>query len=61
MGYAEMIIDNINIDHKRNRNSQNSDCPIKLDKIHCQNCYFTLRGKCEYERIVKDEHPQAKT
>ncbi|MBA7707673.1 RNA polymerase-binding transcription factor DksA [subsurface metagenome] len=22
-------------------------CPIGLDKIHCQNCYFWRDGKCD--------------
>jgi len=23
-------------------------CPINLDKIHCQNCYFSKEGFCDY-------------
>ena len=30
-----------------------SSCPIGLDKIHCQNCYFWRDGKCDYEEVVK--------
>lgn len=43
-----------------NINGEDVDCPIKLDRIHCQNCYFTPSGKCEYERIMKDVHTQVK-
>ena len=25
-----------------------NDCPINLDKIHCQNCFFIRDGKCVY-------------
>jgi len=35
-----------------NKEESNNTCPIKLDKIHCQNCYF-MRDKCEYEKIIK--------
>lgn len=31
------------------------ECPIKLDPIHCQNCYFSRDGECKYEDIVKEE------
>ncbi len=31
------------------------ECPIKLNKIHCQNCSFTRQGKCRYEEIVKPD------
>ena len=27
-------------------------CPIKLDSIHCQNCYF-MKGECKYNDITK--------
>jgi len=27
-------------------------CPIGLDQVHCDNCYFWQEGKCDYERIV---------
>jgi len=37
------------------------DCPIGLDKIHCQNCYFWRDEKCDYEQIMEEmncqEHP----
>ncbi len=36
-------------------------CPIKLDKAHCENCFFVRSGKCEYERIMRDEHTKAET
>ena len=27
-----------------------TDCPIKLPKIHCENCYFNPSGKsCDYK------------
>jgi len=35
----------------------NKECPIGLDKIHCQNCYWNRRWvteskpSCKYERI----------
>ncbi len=54
MGYPEIIIGNINIDHEWNR--KHLDCPIKLDKIHCQNCHFAPNGKCEYESIMALRH-----
>lgn len=30
------------------------ECPIELDPVHCQNCYFIRDGKCEYEKVVKE-------
>jgi transcriptional regulator with XRE-family HTH domain len=40
---------------------QATDCPIGLDKIHCQNCYYWRGGKCDYKRIMEEtncqEHP----
>jgi len=32
----------------------NKTCPIKLDKVHCQNCYFDRQGKCAYDKIMND-------
>lgn len=29
-------------------------CPIRLDKIHCQNCYFWRNGKCDYDAIMRE-------
>ena len=30
------------------------DCPIGLDKVHCQNCYFWRDGKCDYDAIMRE-------
>ena len=31
-------------------------CPIGLDKIHCQNCYFWgADGECHHEILIKGE------
>lgn len=27
-------------------------CPIGLDKIHCQNCYFMKDGKCRHKKMM---------
>jgi len=33
------------------------ECPIRLGKIHCQNCFFWRDGKCDYDKIMKEmEH-----
>ncbi|GAI90632.1 unnamed protein product [marine sediment metagenome] len=26
-------------------------CPIGQPKTHCQNCYYSRKGKCDWERI----------
>ena len=28
-----------------------TDCPIGLDKIHCQNCRFNPQGECTYRAL----------
>jgi len=33
---------------------QATACPIGLDNVHCQNCYFSRDGKCDYEQITKE-------
>jgi len=33
---------------------QATECPIGLDKVHCQTCYFLRDGKCDYEQITKN-------
>lgn len=43
-----------------NISGEDTDCPIKLNEIHCPNCFFAPNGKCEYERIMRDEHTQVK-
>jgi len=30
------------------------ECPIGLDKIHCQNCYF-MKKKCAYREVVANK------
>ena len=37
---------------------QATDCPIGLDKIHCQNCYYWRGGKCDYKRIMEETNCQ---
>jgi len=32
--------------------SRKFTCPMGLDKLHCQNCFFAPNGKCEWERMV---------
>lgn len=34
-------------------------CPIHLDPIHCQNCYFIRDGKCKYDEVVNEEAPDS--
>jgi len=29
-------------------------CPIGLDKVHCQNCYFWRDVKCDYHTIMRE-------
>ncbi len=29
------------------------ECPIGLDKNHCENCYLSRGGKCDYERVIE--------
>jgi hypothetical protein len=34
-------------------------CPIGLDKIHCQSCWFWRGGRCDYRRVmIKKERSQ---
>jgi len=40
------------------RKGKPEDCPIGLDKVHCQNCYFWRDGKCDYDAIMR-EHKTA--
>ena len=37
---------------------QAMDCPIGLDKVHCQTCYFWRHGKCNYEQIMSKPLPR---
>ena len=30
-----------------------SDCPLKLDKIHCASCAFSKENLCDYPYTVK--------
>jgi len=31
------------------------NCPIKLDKIHCQNCYFNpTNKKCDFIKVTRE-------
>ncbi len=30
------------------------ECPIELDKTHCQNCNFWRHDKCAYDKIIKE-------
>ncbi len=30
-------------------------CPIGLDRVHCQNCYFIEGGVCNYEKMTAPE------
>jgi len=30
------------------------ECPIKLDKVHCQNCAFSKEGLCDYPYRVAE-------
>ena len=30
-------------------------CPINLDKIHCQNCYYSRDGECHYEGVINEQ------
>ena len=34
-------------------------CPIGLDKIHCDNCYFWRNGKCDYNAIMREHRRKA--
>jgi len=36
------------------REMEKMDCPIKLNKVHCQSCYFLKDGRCQYGEIVKE-------
>ena len=37
------------------------ECPIRLDRTHCENCYFWRDGKCDYKaRGVKGYCPICK-
>lgn len=33
-------------------------CPINLDKIHCQNCYFNPQGECKYKEMTNASDKQ---
>ena len=33
-------------------------CPIGLDKIHCQNCYFSKEGLCDHPHSFTDKCEQ---
>ncbi len=37
-----------------------SSCPIGLDKVHCQNCYFWREGKCNYDAIMREHSRSSK-
>jgi len=39
---------------------RNDDCPLKLDKVHCQNCYFAPNGKCDYDTIIVEHRQSSK-
>ncbi len=30
-------------------------CPLGLDKVHCQNCYFWRDGKCDHDRVIQEQ------
>ena len=30
------------------------ECPLGLDKIHCENCHFWRDGKCAYDEIMQE-------
>lgn len=30
------------------------ECPIGLNKIHCQNCFFWRHAKCDYDKIMQE-------
>ena len=36
------------------------DCPIGLDKVHCDNCYFWRDGKCDYDAIMREHNRSSK-
>ncbi len=36
----------------KNTKGGEMDCPLKLDKVHCQHCYFHREGKCEHKSIM---------
>ena len=36
------------------RKVKTEDCPIGLDKVHCQNCYFWRDGKCDYDAVIRE-------
>ncbi len=35
-------------------------CPIRLDKVHCDNCYFWRDGKCDYDAIMREHSRNSK-
>ncbi len=37
-----------------NISNKEDDCPLKLDRIHCQNCFFISEDKCEYPRNIAE-------
>jgi hypothetical protein len=56
-----MVQDIIEHPPKGKEQKQATDCPIGLDKVHCQNCYYWRDGNCDYKRIMEErrcqEHP----
>lgn len=52
--YPDINRESIN---NKNKSAEDLDCPINLDKIHCQSCYFNQDGKCNYEEMNYPDLP----